>query len=102
MTHPFNLNLTELQTLDLEFEEALTDTAAHINGGNLATTLAVGEEGGDWLPRCPYPTPSPKPHPRPVPIDPPIMTTMALGEEGGCPPPPVSRAWGEHGGGLDW
>ena len=47
MNHPFDLGPTELEAMDLDFGEPLTDEeAAHIRGGAIFTTLAVGEEGG--------------------------------------------------------
>ena len=45
MNHPFDLGPTELEAMDLDFGEPLTDEeAAHIRGGTIFTTLAVGEE----------------------------------------------------------
>ncbi len=87
MNHPFSLQLEDLETLDFEIlpkETAVTGAQAEV------TTLAIGEEGGDFgihpippiaLPPClPW-----KPFPKPInpPIKPPIYTTLALGEEGG-------------------
>lgn len=90
MRHPFDLN-----PQDLEFEESLAVTEAEtVGGGLVATTLAIGEEGGDR----PYFWPKPIPRPRPKPIGPPEYTTLALGEEGGDYPPATTRAWGEEGG----
>jgi hypothetical protein len=96
MSHPFEMNLSDLEALDLEFEEKLTNQeAATIGGGSDFTTLALGEEGGDgWQPIKPPrfwspPIKIPPCHKPPVkppcqpPIDPPIYTTLALGEEGG-------------------
>jgi len=83
MRHPFDLDPAELEAIDLDFAEQLTDEeAAQVAGGLFATTLALGEEGGCW----------PKPLPKPIPIDPPI-TTKALGEEGG-----ITDALCEDGG----
>lgn len=101
LRHPFDLNLEELQAQDLEFEEVLTDTVAQSVGGQLSifTTLAIGEEGGRW------PNPGSKPFPcycqRPV--EPPEVTTQALGEEGGAPlhPDVTTLAMGEEGGYID-
>ena len=46
MNHPFDLDPAELEARDLDFEEMLSDEqAAHIGGGTIFTTLAVGEEG---------------------------------------------------------
>ncbi len=60
MNHPFALELCELEAIDLDFEEYLTDEEAtqvgggrritsHLDGegGGEVTTLALGEEGGD-------------------------------------------------------
>ena len=84
MRHPFDLDPAELAAIDLDFEEQLTDEEATQVGGGLsiATTLALGEEGGCW----------PKPLPKPIPIDP-CVTTKALGEEGG-----ITKALYEDGG----
>lgn len=92
MRHPFDLDLAELTALDLDFEEPLTDEeAAQVGGGLSIFTLPGKESGGGCLP----------PKPLPKPIDPPIFTTLALGEEGGCgePPPVTTDACGEEGGG---
>lgn len=84
MTHPFDLNLSDLETVDLDFEERLTDEeTANVGGGILpggcVTTQAIGEEGG-------YNQPPIIKKPRPITVPPkeePIYTTLALGEEGG-------------------
>jgi hypothetical protein len=97
MQHPFALNLSDLESIERDFEENLTEEeAGQVQGGTVFTTLALGEEGGE-------------------------VTTLALGEEGGdiqcisapCPgsetgghpkptpkppKPPVTRANFEHGG----
>jgi hypothetical protein len=106
MRHPFDLNSTELETVELEFSEEITSEEAALVGGGLsiATTRALGEEGGYDYPIkpiepiytslafgeeggwCPTPLPQPLPHPipEPLPIKPPFeVTTMAIGEEGG-------------------
>ena len=84
MSHPFDLDPAELEAIDLDFAEELSnEEAAQVAGGlSIATTRAIGEEGGCW----------PKPWPKPIPIDPPI-TTKALGEEGG-----ITDALCEDGG----
>jgi len=102
MRHPFDLKPTELETVELEFVEEITsEEAAKVGGGlSIATTEALGEEGG-----CGYPI---------KPIEP-IFTTLALGEEGGwCPvplpeplpiKPPIevtTLALGEEGGECLW
>jgi hypothetical protein len=92
MRHPFDLGKDELQSLDLNSVQDLTDVESEStnggravsqtltavgpgesgeSGGGMMTTLAVGEEGGD-------------------------MTTMAVGEEGGGA---TTLALGEEGGG---
>lgn len=70
MSHPFDLELCDLESIELDFGEELTnEEAAKVVGGRkqpkehkdkdkVSTTLAVGEEGGEF-------------------------TTLALGEEGG-------------------
>jgi hypothetical protein len=93
MRHPF-----DLASEDLEFEESLSvSEAGTVGGGLMATTMAIGEEGGE--PGFCWPKPRPRPRPRPKPIGPPDYTTLALGEEGGdIPPVMTTRAWGEEGG----
>jgi hypothetical protein len=80
MMHPFNLDLSSLKMIDLTFETPLTNEEAQQIGGGRNTTKAIGEEGGwDFGYRPVF-----KPRPHPFPLDkPPMMTTMALGEEGG-------------------
>jgi len=68
MHHPFELELSDLEALNLDLEEELTEEeTSKVRGGILprtgVTTQALGEEGG-WT-------------------KPPIYTTMAIGEEGG-------------------
>ncbi|MEG4317474.1 MULTISPECIES: hypothetical protein [unclassified Microcoleus] len=102
MNHPFDLDAADLEAMDLDFEEQLTDEqAAQVGGGLKApptyTTLALGEEGGGIVcisAPCPGSEGGGDP-PHPIPIDPP-MTTMALGEEGGGH---YTKAWFECGGG---
>ena len=76
MRHPFELTSAELENLELDFGELLTDEeAAQVGGGGELTTRALGEEGVR-------------------------ATTLALGEEGGGGPLPyTSHALGEEGGG---
>jgi hypothetical protein len=97
MSHPFDLNPADLETIELEFVEELTDEQAEQVDGSgsgmrkcgtpTATTKAIGEEGG-W---CGTPVPKP-----------PEATTLALGEEGGDVY--TTLALGEEGGfwGKDW
>jgi hypothetical protein len=108
MTHPFDMDMADIPAADLDFEEPLSEAeAAEIGGSFWATTMALGEEGGDYFPR-PRPLPNIRPRPRPLPNPKPdpICITRALGEDGGdCPPligPPdvTTLALGEEGG--DW
>ena len=100
MNHPFDLDPAELEALDLDFEETLTDEeAAHVGGGIRYTTLALGEEGGGGPIEC-ISAPCPGSEGGGAgfavrPIDPPA-TTDAQGEEGGGP---WTQAWWEGGGG---
>jgi hypothetical protein len=96
MNHPFNRKFNDLEPQELEFEEQLTEEEAEKVGGaySVVTTLAIGEEGGyggypkpyprpiapPMYPPIDYPMPMPK---QPKPEEPPVYTTMALGEEGG-------------------
>ncbi|WP_293080662.1 hypothetical protein [Okeania sp. SIO3B5] len=103
MTHPFDYNLETLESLQISQVEpnpntrndpsqmiattlAIGEEGGDIttafddseNGGELiATTLAIGEEGG---------------------ASEPIATTLAIGEEGGNLPVPTTLALGEEGG----
>ncbi|MGD1805063.1 hypothetical protein ACP6PL_06435 [Dapis sp. BLCC M126] len=101
MNHPFALNISDLEDVNLDIEEQLTDEeASQINGGKgeepIFTTLAIGEEGGHYpgdivciSAPCPgsesggHPWPKPMPMPMPPkPHKPPVMT-KALYENGG-------------------
>ncbi|HEY9766887.1 MAG TPA: hypothetical protein V6C71_00065 [Coleofasciculaceae cyanobacterium] len=94
MNHPFELELSDLETIDLDFEEQLTnEETARIGGGKHSDIVCIsapcpGSEGGDD-PGKPWPTrPRPsKKHgpksPRPGKHKPPEFTTLAIGEEGG-------------------
>lgn len=74
MRHPFELELSDLEDVQLDVEQTLTtEESSEVTGGLTATTLALGEEGG-----CIYPPIKPI-----RPIKPPIYTTLAIGEEGG-------------------
>src|SRR6476620_12119279 len=102
MNHPFDLDIADLEAINLDFEEILTDEqAAHIGGGIRFTTLALGEEGGGGPIQCiSAPCPGSEggggfPVSRP-PVFPPPVTTHAIGEEGGSP---YTQAWFEGGGG---
>lgn len=98
MNHPFDLDPAELEAMDLDFEETLTDEeAAHIGGAIRYTTMAIGEEGGGGPIQC-ISAPCPGSEGGggfPVgPIDD-WATTHAIGEEGGG----WTQAWFEGGGG---
>jgi hypothetical protein len=81
MKHPFDLESSTLQTLDLDFLEPLTkEETQSLNGANMkVTTKALGEEGGTKSPllsllsRLSRVSKPPKSK----------STTLALGEEGG-------------------
>ena len=45
MHHPFELKLSDLEALSNFVEEVTDEEATNVTGG-LATTLALGEEGG--------------------------------------------------------
>lgn len=94
MSHPFNIDDFEIESLDLDFEEQLTEEEAENVGGGL--TIAPGEPYPSPYPHYPgpwnYPLPKPFPRPYPYPLpypkpepQPPIYTTLAIGEEGGGP-----------------
>lgn len=117
MSHPFELSPAELEAMDLDFEEQLTDDEiAHMSGGRHSHPPIVcisapcpGSEGGD-APDNPYPKPPfsyPKPpfsYPKP-PFSypkPPVATTLAIGEEGGGGGPIRTKALHETGGYSDW
>jgi hypothetical protein len=86
MNHPFALNLSDLEAVDLEFEEQLKfEDVAQVDGGILpggcVLTQAFYETG--YYPRTCPPIPTPNCPPITPPICPPTATTLALGEEGG-------------------
>ncbi len=102
MNHPFAMSLSDLTDLEFNVEIDLTaEEAGQVGGGLSVVTKMLNETGG----RCGTPIPICKPpipiceipikyppikcppikypiHPCPLP-KPPIMTTMAIGEEGG-------------------
>ena len=50
MRHPFELELSDLENVQLDVEQVLTpEEAEKVTGGLVATTLALGEEGGVFL-----------------------------------------------------
>lgn len=87
MSHPFDLELSDLAAIELYFAEELTDEeAATVRGGITAATPEIGEQGerikqSPWKPKYPR---QPKGKGKPKDEDP-IFTTLALGEEGGSP-----------------
>ena len=98
MNHPFELELSDLESIELDFPEELThEEAAKVEGGSgRVTTLALGEEGGCIHPQSPVSKFVIKPYPAP-PAKPPKVTTQAIGEEGGTVY--TTLAVGEEGGG---
>ncbi len=103
MRHPFDLEPADLEALDLDFEEQLTEEeAARVGGGKHAPIVCISapcpgsEGGGDDTDEPYYPYyPLPFPKPKPIPIDPPDATTLAIGEEGGGPI--YTKAFWENG-----
>ena len=79
MEHPFNLPNFEPETIETPLEPIATTLALGEEGGDdpILTTQALGEEGGD---------------------DGPVITTLAIGEEGGDDPIATTLAIGEEGG----
>ncbi len=122
LNHPFALNISDLEDINLDIEEQLTDEeAAQISGGKgiyeepVFTTLAIGEEGGHdpcdivcISAPCPgsetggnplpKPIPTPLPPEAPKPPKPPVLT-KALCENGGGP---YTKALYENGGPICW
>lgn len=85
--HPFALDLCDLESLDLDFVENLSqDETANIGGGAISDghiiTKALYEGGGWYPPSDRYPTHPVPPSNSPINQHPPY-TTLALGEEGG-------------------
>jgi hypothetical protein len=87
MKHPFDLDSSDLETLDLDFKEQLTEEEiARVGGGIYGPIVCIsepcpGSEGGGNDPYPPlhfFPIPSPS--------GPPEVTTLAVGEEGGFSP----------------
>ncbi|WP_375452997.1 hypothetical protein [uncultured Nostoc sp.] len=70
MKHPFDLKISELESVDLKITALSDDEANQVCGGFATVTKAVGEEGGR-------------------------LTTQALGEESGRF---TTLALGEEGG----
>ncbi len=53
MNHPFDLDIADLEAIDLDFEETLTDERPPTSEVELIlTTLAIGEEGGGGQIQC--------------------------------------------------
>jgi hypothetical protein len=71
MRHPFELELSELEDLNLEAEEVSDEDLEKVSGGLYLTTMMVGEEGGRVTTKM-------------VGEEGGWGTTHALGEEGGC------------------
>ena len=104
MDHPFDLDAAQLEAIDFDFEETLSDALIDPIGGGIGeiifTTLAVGEEGGDCPIQC-ISAPCPGSEGgggfpvEAIGFDPPL-TTDAIGEEGGGP---WTQPWFENGAG---
>ncbi|MDZ8054845.1 MAG: hypothetical protein RMX68_008905 [Aulosira sp. ZfuVER01] len=97
LNHPFALDISDLEDLNLDVGKQLTDEeAAEIGGGKApeVTTLALGEEGGHDHPGeivcisapCPGSESGGEPSPKPLPKPP--------------KPPVYTKAWFENGGGV--
>ncbi|MDF5727378.1 MAG: hypothetical protein PUP92_04905 [Rhizonema sp. PD38] len=99
MSHPFELELSDLEAVDLSFEEQLTsEDAGKVHGGINATTNYVtaaefaeaGEEGGGGY------------HPIPKPIPSETLTAVKWGESGegggGVITYAITAKFGEVGG----
>jgi hypothetical protein len=88
MNHPFSLTTEELAIADLSFNETAADTVDTVVGGlSIATTRAIGEEGGHEFPfpidDGPHYFPRPRPLPHPVPQPNPHYPTDRWREGGG-------------------
>ena len=101
MSHPFDLDPAELEAIDFDFGETPSDALiAPIGGEIILTTLAEGEEGGGCPIDC-ISAPCPGSEGgggfpvEAIGFDPPIMSTDAIGEEGGG----WTQPWWEGGGG---
>ncbi len=93
MKHPFSLIGNQNRDQEIDFKELITDEeAGNITGGMM--TLPIQRPGipircyvPTPYPYCPQPIPFPLPKPYiPFPIcspNPSVVTTLALGEEGG-------------------
>lgn len=79
MHHPFELEIFDLEAVNFNIEAELTDEETTKVSGGRVLTKGLWEAGG-------FPCPV---RPPIRPIKPPIFTTLALGEEGGCIRPPI-------------
>ena len=101
MNHPFDLDPAELEAMDLDFGEPLTEEeATQIRGGSRFITMALGEGGGGRPIQC-ISAPCPGSEGGGAgfavrPIDD-WATTHAEGEEGGGY---NTKPWWEGGGGA--
>ncbi len=86
MNHPFELDLSDLKAMDLDFEEQLSDReTAQIGGGKHSEIVCIsapcpGSETGGKERKPPWYR---KPVRKPPFTKPPVATTLAIGEEGG-------------------
>jgi bacteriocin-like protein len=103
MNHPFALNISDLEDLNLDFEQLTDEETAQIAGGETKlTTLHPGEEGSDpgdivcISAPCPGSESGGEPSPKPLPKPPkPAVYTKAWFETGG---EPYTKALHETGG----
>lgn len=94
MSHPFNLDIRALESMDLDFQEELADEeAAKVGGGISAADPKLGEQGG-----CILPPPHKRQNPKKPKDEEIVYTTLAVGEEGGDRV--TTLAIGEEGGSL--
>ena len=105
MSHPFDLNLSDLEAIEIDFEKQLTDEeSAQVSGGGHIQCISApcpGSEGGGSTRPPSFEFPPIKFPPIKFPVgekpskDPPNFTTKAGGEEGG---EFTTLALGEEGG----
>lgn len=86
MRHPFDLNISELESLSLTLANLSNEEAEKVSGGAEVTTLALGEEGGKYTTQA-------------VGEEGGHLTSYVVGEEGGQG---TTKAWFEQGGFCFW
>lgn len=94
MNHPFGLELSDLEAIELDFVEELTEEeSAKVGGGMSAAESILGEQGG-WIKIPPIEIPPIKlPS---IKLPPGYPTTEAFGEDGDV----TTLALGEEGGSI--